>query len=419
MKKKKMIRNIIIAALVAIVIIGAILLSVALRDDYRGYNWFERSRKVASAEGEKVTFGELAVAFDNLLYGYESSGYDLSAYSEDEIRELQKNTAESLLLQKLYIKKCEELGLELTAEEKAECREQAENEVKAIEEEIAKMLIENGSYAASTYEAQVASYYNRNIGMNKTQYKSYVTTQAKSAKCLDKLEEYYSEQMTDYTEDDLQAYYEETVQTNFIDLYQGGIYSTYMLMYQLGYYAMPYLYVPEDFIYIDLITVTAEDEATINEFYARLDAGETFEDLMADEKNINAMKDVADGPYAIGAEDYSYLVSDAEVFTQAQQLATGEIGVLITDKTSTDADGNETVTYTGYIFRRAEGAMCVGGAATGIVNMDHYAGVRAEVELGMQQDKFSEIALTWLENEVLYEALYEYESAHLQEGHTH
>lgn len=419
MKRKKMIRNILIAVAVVVLIVAIILLSLALREDYRGYNWFERRAKVAEASGEVVRFDEFVVAYDNLLYTYESSGYNLTSYTDEQIRELQEQTADSLLLQKLYIVKCKELGLTLTAEEKQACENAAQGEIDSVVEEITKNLIAGGSYSKAAVDAQVASYYNRNVGMNQTQYYNYVYEQMESSYCLTKLEEYYADEMNDYTEEELLAYYEETAQANFAELYEAGIYSTYMMMYGMGYYGMPYLYVPENFLYIDLIEVNAEDEATVTDFIARLDAGESFEDLQKDELASGALYGKIEGPYAIAANDYNYLVSDAEVYTLAEQLEVGEISSLVVTNTGTDDEGNETTSYTGYIFRRAEGNMCIDGAQSGIVDIDYYEGVRGEVELGMQQEKFSEIALTWLKDEVRYEALYWYESAHFVAGHTH
>lgn len=419
MKRKKMIRNILIAAAVVILIVAVILLSIALRGDYRGYNWFERNAKVVEAGGETVRFGEFIVAFDNLLFSYESSGYDLTAYTDEQIKELQEQTADSLLLQKLYQNKCKELGLSLTAEEKQACKDAAQREIDAVVEQITSNLIQSGSYSKAAVDSQVASYYNRNIGMSQTKYYNYVYEQMEASYCLTKLEEHYAAEMKDYTEEELLTYYEETTQANFADVYETGIYSTYMLMYGMGYYGMPYLYVPEDFLYIDLIEVNAEDEATVTAFIERLQNGESFDELSQDELVSGDLYGKIAGPYAIGAADYSYLVSDPEVYTLAEQLQVGEISSLVVSNPTTDADGNETTTYTGYIFRRAEGNMCIGGAQNGIVDIDYYDGVREEVEVGMQQDKFSEIALVWLEDEIRYEALYRYESVHFEEGHTH
>ena len=46
----------------------------------------------------------------------------------------------------------------------------------------------------------------------------------------------------------------------------------------------------------------------------------------------------------------------------------------------TDTDGNELITgYIGYMFRRAEGKMCVDGQ-TGLIDIDYFQGVRAYYE---------------------------------------
>ena len=97
----------------------------------------------------------------------------------------------------------------------------------------------------------------------------------------------------------------------------------------------------------------------------------------------------------------------AEAYAAAAALELGEIGSFVRSEadepaTPTQSDDSEKAepTYTGYIFRRAEGNMCEEGES-GIVKIDYYPGIRETAESELRQEK-------WLSDAVYEDAMYAY-----------
>ena len=80
--------------------------------------------------------------------------------------------------------------------------------------------------------------------------------------------------------------------------------------------------------------------------------------------------------------------------------AIGEIGSFIEEPVTAE-DG--TVTVTGYLFRRAEGNMCMDGDS-GVIKIDYYPGVRASMETQYRVDQ-------WLADIRYEDAMYAYKGA--------
>ena len=139
--RKKQIRNILILAAVVVVIAVAIFLAVALQKDGAGMNCCQRNATVASGNNVRATMGEYRVALDSTA-SYTQTG---TTYTDAEIRSIQESCARSILLQKVYRNEAKKLGLSLTDEQAAECKENAQKQIDA--------LWDNGTINEQTIEA--------------------------------------------------------------------------------------------------------------------------------------------------------------------------------------------------------------------------------------------------------------------------
>ena len=154
MKRKKTIRNILIAAAVVAVIAAVIFLSVALRKDGHGLNLFQRAKTAASADGCKVSMIEYALSLDSL---YNSNSVTVSSLSEDKIKEYQESAAKQALSVKLYAKEAKKLGITLTDEEKQASKDAAQEQLDAVVESYTKSLLDNGNFSKAALDKQLAS----------------------------------------------------------------------------------------------------------------------------------------------------------------------------------------------------------------------------------------------------------------------
>lgn len=425
MKKKKLVRNIVIAAAAVLVLACVIVLSILLRDDARGLNYFERNKVVASAAGQSVKMGEYAMALDNSLSYYMQ--YGNATYTDEELKELKTNVLQQLLDQKVYVAKMNELGLNLTAEELDACKKAADDQVTALEESLGKQMSTSGNFSKASLESQINSYFTRQLGMSKSQYKKMIAEQTKASYAAEKLEAYYDEQIKGYTEDELLDYYNTYVTENFGDTYESGMYSMYMQMYEIGYSQMPYLFVPEGFVYVDVIELNDLTEEQIHAFYARYEGGESFEDLQNDPLNAkNAADAKVKGPYAIGDLDYGYAANDPALYKTASEMEIGEVKLLIAEATEAEgtesaapaegteaAEGTEPVKKTAYLIRRTEGKLCKDGAQTGVVDIDAYEGVRDTIKASYENERFQNITSEWTADAVIDETAYAYTTSGL------
>ena len=393
MKRKKTIRNIVIAAVVVVVIVAAVVLGLSLRKDGRGMNAFERSRVAATANGTSITMLDYAMTFDTLAQNYSSS-----SLTDEQVKSLQENAATQALMMKIYTKEAKALGLTLTDEDIKACKTAAQQQIDGIVETYTQQLVNDGTYSKAALDKQIANYYAM-LGMSQSKYYDYCLERIEANYYMDKLEEHYETEGSDLTEEDILAYYHETVDS-VKENYMVGQYSTSMMMYQYGY-SMPLLFVPDGFFYIDFIQITKQTEAEINDVFQQVLNGDvTFEELMASEENQNPYRDIVDGPYAIGENDHSYLFVNDDTFEAAKALEIGKIGTYVVPMKSTQ-DGEETVTgYNGYLFRRAEGTMCEEGE-TGTIKIDYYPGIRDSAENGLRQKR-------WMSDAVYTDAMYAY-----------
>lgn len=391
MKKKKTIRNILIAVIVVVVIVAAVVLTVMLRKDRHGLNAFERARTAASVDGTKISMIEYALSFDTLLNNY---SVDASTLTDEQLKQYQDSAARQALLVKVYEKEAKALGLTLTDEEIEKCKNAAQQQIDAIVENYTESMIAGGSFSKSQLDKYVTNYYTQ-LGMNQSQYRAFIQERAEATYYQTKLDAYYEENGSGFSEEEILAYYHDAVAETMTD-YSAGTYSMYMQFYSIGY-TSPLLFVPEGFIYVDFVKLSKDTEEEINAVLEQINNGEmTFDDLMASEDNQDPYRNALKTPYAIGEEDYAYLADDENFYKQASELEIGQVGMLIVPVTGTAAEGEEApiTGYTGYLFRRAEGNMCEEGDS-GIIKIDYYDGVRDSVEAGLREERwFADYALT-------------------------
>jgi hypothetical protein len=400
--KKKLIRNILIAVAAAALIVAGIILGTNLRKDAHGLNGFQRRATAATADGVRVSMIEYAVTFDTI-----ASDSQIRSMSDEQLRTLQENAAKQALLIKICEKEAKALGLELSEEDAKACDESAENEIKTLEDSIRKRLIENGSYSQAAYEKQITAQFDA-IGMSRSAYYEFARRNAAATKYAKMLQDYYKENGSGIAEEELLAYYRETVEKTMTgETEDGGTKSAYeegMFWMSLQYFSngltlKPMLYVPEGFLYIDFIRLNKSSLLEANELVEKVKSGEiAFDTLMASEENLDPYRTVMRAPYPIAEHDHKALFEQQEIYTAAAELAVGEIGSYV-GKAETAEDGTETVPV--YLFRRADGAgVCMDGDS-GVIDIDYYTGVRQTIEADYRNS-------VWFSDVSFADAIYSY-----------
>lgn len=400
--KKKTTRNILIVVIAAVVIAAAIFLAVALQKDGAGMNCFQRKATAASADGVKATVAEYKTMFDTI-----TSNYANSTLTDEQIRNLQENSARETLIMKIYEKEAKALGLTLTEEQITSSEKSTDNQLASIEKSYADNLIQNGSYSKTALDKQVNSFYQR-LGMSKNEYRAFVLQSIQADYYRQAIAEYYEQNGSGIDEAELVDFYrksvEETMTTKDEDgtekpAYQEGQFWSYLMMYQYGY--SPMLYVPEGFIYIDFIKLEKGTAEEIMQIIDEVTGGDRdFDELMNSDENKNPYRNLLKGPYPIAEKDHSGLYTSDGLFANANALEIGQIGSFVEEPT-TDADGNAT--YTGYLFRRAEGNMCYDGDH-GVIKLDYFDGIKASEE---EQYRLKQ----WLSDLKFEDAVYAYQGA--------
>ena len=403
--KKKHLKVLLIAIAVVIVIVAVAVLASLLRKDGRGMNAFDRSKVVASAGGQSITAGELAMGLDNSInYYYQYYG---ATYSGEELKQLQENVAKDLILQKIYTVKANELGIGLTAEEVASCKKTAKEQLATLEETIGKQLSTSGNFSKANLESQINEYFTRQLGMNKSQYKAYIETQEKASLSLKKIQAYYADSLSGYTDEELLAFYDSEVKEHYAGDYTDGTYAMQMYYYLLGYSSVPYLYVPEGFVYIDILSYTAATEEEANAFAEKAKESGDF-DAIAAESGVSSEHDYLVPPYAVGPNDWFYMLDSQDTYDAVAALEIGELTTVVIPNASTETDATASIaSYTAYIIKRVEGTMCENGADYGIVDIDHY-NLRSTFKSEFEEQRFVDLTETWLTDMKLTDAVYSY-----------
>lgn len=357
--KKKTIRIAVIAVLViALLVVGIVL----LKTDKFGYNYFQRNKAIASVGELSVTRGEFAQSFNDyysnldyynlyaLYYGY---GQYFDASTEDGMNELKAYILENLLEQKAYVQMAEEMGIALTEEEEAQCKQDGQDAYDELFEQCVESAKSAGSTTPETYATTTISSYFSNMGLTKS---TYIARQTETSRASLLAEKVYAQLQDEkvVTDEELPEIYNDYVQTNYVDGYTDGAYANYEYYRQLGSVETSYLYVPEDFVFIRVIQMTAADVAEDANAKIEEDPSQ-FETLLKDEEvnedTFIGTLDETEG-YGIGENDSLF---DASIYEAAKEMEIGDVKMVTVENTSTDDDGNTTVTPVYYIIKRIEG----------------------------------------------------------------
>lgn len=360
MKNKK--RTIRIAVIAVLVIALAAAGIVLLKNDKFGYNYFERKQTIASVGNLNVTKGEFAQSFNDyysnistynlyaLYYGY---GQYFDTSTEEGLNDLREYIIQNLLEQKAYIQMAEEMNITLTAEEEAMCKQDGQDAYDELFAQCVESAKSAGSTTPENYATTTISTYLSNMGLTKS---GYIARQVEASRASMLAELVYTQLKDEkvVTDEDLPQIYADYVQKYFVDAYADGDYATYEYYRQLGTYETSYLYVPEDFVFIRAIQLNALDLA--EDAMAQIESDPAqFEVLLKDEEvNLDAFigtLDEAEG-YGIGAADSLF---DDAVYAAASEMEIGSVKMITVEKTTTDEDGNSTVTPVYYIIKRIEG----------------------------------------------------------------
>ena len=398
MKNKKRTIRILVIALVAVIVIAAAV--VLLKKDKAGYNYFERRQQIASVGSETITKGEYSTAFNEyysnistynlyaLYYGY-GKYYDVS--TEAGVQELKTDMLDSLIQQKAYRQIAKELGITLTNEELDECRKTGQEAYQQMYESCVESAKNAGSTTPETYADTLIATYFSNMGLTKSGFIAYKTEAAQVSKLADKVDQHYKDEKN-ITEEELPALYEQYVQDNYVKAYADGAYANYERYRKQGSVTLPYLYIPEGFVFIRDIEI--EDEAVAKETMTKIEEGgvAAFEEALKDE-NVNQDTFLTtlgeDEGYGIGDKDSLF---SSEIYDAAKDMAVDEIK-LVEVKATTENDGKEEEKSTWYIIRRIE------GIAPGVLPYEKVAEeIKDDLESSVKSQYAQEQIQAWIDS---------------------
>ena len=343
------------AAALAIIVLAAGLIML-LRKDSFGDNYFTRNKAVATVNGTKITKNEFAATLSNyynnidtynmyaLYYGY---GQYFDTTSESGMKSLKNYILNGLIDNEVSIQMAKELGIALTSEEQAEVAQSAKDSLASLKEQILESAKSSGSQNPETYATAMLANYLSGLGIDQKTFLKRSEHTALADKYAAKLQEYFTAQRN-VTEEELPAIYEEYARTYYQDTYVEGYYAQQTEYLSEGYTDTPYLYIPEDFLFVQVIQLCEADEA--QEILAKIEAGEDFETYRTSEDNENEIARTAEAHkgVAIGENDSVY---DSVVYMAAKDLGMDEVQMV--QSVEKDSDGNDVNTY--YIVKRVPG----------------------------------------------------------------
>lgn len=342
------------AAVLAIIVLAAALIMV-LRKDSFGDNYFTRNKTVATVNGAKISKNQFAVSLSNYYsnidtynmyaqyYGY-GKYYDTS--TEAGMKSLKNDILNSLIDNEVYIAMAKDLGITLTGEELAEVKEEGQAALTNLKDQILESAKSSGSQNPETYATTMLANYLSNMGISQKTFAERNEHSALAQKYAAKLQEHFAEERN-VTEEELKDLYAAYVQEHYVDAYTDGAYSLTESYVAQGYTDIPYLYIPDGFIFVRVIQLSDKVKAT--DILNKIQGGEDFETYFASDDNENTNgKALDDKPQAIGENDSAF---DAKVYEEASAAAIGDVIMVSVD--GTDSDGNATTTW--YIVKRVEG----------------------------------------------------------------
>ena len=407
--KKNTTKTILISALAAILIVGAVLLISALNKDAFGNNWFARNKTIATVGGEKVKMGQFARLYGSYYQDIENRNlyaswglggkyYDTSVVGWEQ--ELKEDIFNELISQIQQKQKAIELGITLSDEERKDSKASGQTAVEEMEKQCLKSAEEAGATDAKSYAVSIMNNYLRSNGMTKAQYRKENVQNAIYTLYQNKLREHCEEEFV-INEEDLPGVYEELVQTAFVDAYKAGDYTLGLQSLRDEQSAYPSLYIPENFLFVRAIDAgTSEEDAQA--MLARIEGGESFETIRLSMENKDDFMCVYPDPIALGPDD-SFMGTAA--YEQALEMGIGAYAItanLVTVPVPEDADPimdeetGEPVTTTEethyYVIRRVE-------SQTGMVPYEKYAAALKDGLIMREKNRlYGEMLESWLKD---------------------
>ena len=342
------------AALAIIVLVAGLVM--LLRKDSFGDNYFTRNKAVATVNGTKITKNEFAATLSNyynnidtynmyaLYYGF---GQYFDTASESGMKNLKNYILNGLIDNEISIQMAKELGIALTDEELAEVAQSAKDSLTNLKEQILESAKSSGSQDPETYATTMLASYLSGLGINQKTFLKRSEHSALADKYAAKLQEHFAEQRN-VTEEELPNIYEEYVRTYYQDTYVEGNYAQQTEYLSEGYADTPYLYIPENFLFVQVIQLSDADKA--QEILAKIEAGEDFETYRTAEDNENKIARTAEAHkgVAIGENDSVY---DSVVYMAAKDMNVEDVQMV--QSVTQDSEGNDVNTY--YIVKRVPG----------------------------------------------------------------
>ncbi len=354
--KRQTKKIILIAAAALAVIVLAAGLIMLLRQDSFGDNYFSRNKAVATVNGAKITKNEFAITLNNyysnidtynmyaMYYGY-GKYYDTE--TEAGMKNLKNDILNNLVDAEVYIQMAKDLGITLTADEQAEVAQEAKDALTNLKDQILESAKSSGSQNPESYATSMLASYFSNMGISQKTFLKRSEHSALAEKLASKIQEHYTEERN-VSEAELKDIYAEYAKTYYQDAYTEGAYSQNASYVLNGYTDIPYLYIPEDFLFVQVIQMCDGDRA--QEILTKVQAGEDFETYRTSDENESAEGKAAAAGTGIAIGEHDSLFDDV-VYMAAKDMNVGDVEMVQTvDK---DADGNESIEY--YLVKRVDG----------------------------------------------------------------
>ena len=342
------------AALAIIVLVAGLVM--LLRKDSFGDNYFTRNKAVATVNGAKITRNEFSASVSNyynniatynmyaMHYGY-GKYYDTT--TEAGMKSLKNDILNNLIDAEVYIQMAKDLGITLTAEENAAVAASAKDALANLKEQILESAKSSGAQNPETYAATMLANYFSSMGINQKTFLARSEHSALAETYASKLQEHFAAERN-VAETELKDIYAEYAKTYYQDAYVEGAYAQNVSYVASGYTDIPYLYIPEDFLFVHVIQLSDADKA--EETLAKIKDGDDFETYRTADDNESGVGKAAsaDKGTAIGEHDSPF---DDVVYITAKDMNAGDVE--LAQFVSKDADGNDISTY--YIVKRVEG----------------------------------------------------------------
>ena len=354
--KRQTKKILLIAAVVLAIIVLVAGLIMLLRKDAYGDNYFTRGKAIATVNGAKITRNEFASALGNyynnidtynmyaMYYGY-GKYYDTS--SESGMKSLKNDILNDLIDNEVYIAMAKDLGITLTSEEQAAVTQSAKDALANLKSQILESAKSSGSQTPETYATSMLANYFSSMGINQSTFLKRSEHSALANSYAEKLQEHFAAERN-VTEEELKDIYAEYVKEHYEDAYTEGAYAANTSYVVSGYTDIPYLYIPENFLFVQVIQLSDGDKA--QEILTKIKEGEDFETYRASEDNESeAGKAEAFASGMAIAENDSLF--DSAVYVLAKDMSVGDVDMV--QAVGQDADGNDTTTW--YIVKRVEG----------------------------------------------------------------